>query len=75
MLQNNSLSASPAVESDITSIPNISTAKPKNIMPMVFFLSAFVNMIRKTPMTARTGVKVVGLKIFNMLNPSVPPID
>lgn len=56
-------------------MPNISTAKPARIMPMVFFLSDLVNIIRITPMTARTGVNVVGLRRFRKLNPSEPLID
>ena len=74
-MQNVSFSARPAVAEDIEFMPNISTAKPARIIPMVFFLSDLVNIMRITPMTARTGVNVVGLRRFRKLNPSEPLID
>ena len=58
---------------DICSIPNISTAKPRRIVPIFFFLSVLLVMKRIIPITASIGVKDEGLSIFiKKLSPLIP---
>ena len=55
------------------SIPNISTAKPKNISPISFFLLFFPVIYKIIPIRARTGEKEEGLKSFTIkLSPWIP---
>ena len=57
----------------MVSMPNISTAKPSRIIPTSFFLSLLAIMVRTTPMSARMGVKEVGLSsMTKKLSPSKP---
>ena len=76
-LVNEGLSARPATESLIVSIPNISTAKPRRIPPTSFFvdspLQAIMSMI---PTAARTGENDEGLsRVSQRVLPSIPVRD
>ena len=59
---NSGTSLRPSTALDIVSIPNISVAKPKRIVPVSFFASLFENMVSIIPISASTGVKEVGFK-------------
>ena len=61
MFANASLSFNPSAAADIEFIPNIRSEKPISIVPTVLFLSDFINIISTMPISARTGVKFVGV--------------
>ena len=70
---NASTSASGLTASLIVSIPNINTAKPKRLAPMLRLLSRLLASRSTTPMRASMGVKLVGFRsCIKMLLPSSP---
>ena len=68
---NFSLSARGATAPLMVSIPVIRIANPMRIIPISFFLSSFVNMIKMTPITARIGENEDG---FNKVRKKLPPL-
>ena len=59
---NASTSASGLTASLIVSIPNINTAKPKRLAPMLRLLSRLLASRSTTPMRASMGAKLVGFR-------------
>ena len=58
---------------DMASMPNMSVAKPRRIIPVSFFLSALQNIYKMIPTSANIGVKEEGLNICTKrLLPSIP---
>ncbi len=58
----------------MVSIPNISVANPRKIVPVSFFFLVFPNISMAVPTRARTGVKDVGFKsCINRLSLEIPP--
>ena len=73
ILVNEGESFSGSTAPDIMFMPYISIAKPKNIVPSVFFLSDFATIIKAMPITASIGEKEVGFNILiKKLSPSSP---
>ena len=70
---NSGTSASGFTAPLIVSIPNISMAKPKRIMPISLFFWLFKNITKIIPITARTGAKLDGFKnCMTKLSLSIP---
>ena len=68
-------SRSPATAPLMVSMPVISTAKPRRIVPVSFFFSFLQNMQKTMPISASTGVKDEGLSSWiKRLLPSMPVI-
>ena len=58
----------------MVSIPNIRVAKPKNIMPVSFFLLSLDAICRMIPIRAKIGVKEDGFRsLIKKLSPEIPP--
>ena len=73
MLVKAALSDSGATMADMTSMPYMSTAKPRSTVAMSRFLSLLEPMMITMPMTARMGEKLAGLQICTRkLSPCSP---
>ena len=72
MLTNSGTSFSGSTAELIISIPYISTAKPISIMPMLYFFSLFMNIMKTMATAASMGEKDIGLRsCMNTPSPSM----
>ncbi len=62
MFVNASTSFKGSTAADIVSIPNISIAKPRSMLPIFFLESLFAAIVNTIPISAKTGVKLAGLQ-------------
>ena len=74
MLANSGTSRRPATAPDMVSMPNISVAKPRRMVPVSFFRLVLPIIKRTTPTSAKMGVKEEGFRSFTKRLPLLMPV-